>query len=363
MRKFLLFWFLVITVLVSCNVAEQVDQRILQSRVIVEGVRDSSHVPGISLTVMKKGEIVMSEGFGFSDLESQTPVEPSTTLFRIGSVSKSVTGIGLGILMEQNRINIDSSIYHYLPDYPPKRWDFTIRQVAGHIAGIRHYRGDEFLSNVAYPNVLSGLEIFSDDSLLFEPGTRYSYSTYGWNLVSAVMEVAAEKPFLEFMQSEVFDPLGLKNLQAEDKTRNLPNLTTYYQLNGDVIEVAPEVDNSYKWAGGGFISTPEDLAIFAQKVFFENQLISESTIEQVINPMQVEGGESTNYGLGWRTGEDERGHFFIGHSGGSVGGITMLIIYPGEQIIVALLSNSSNVRYGNAYNEIAWLFMDSEKAE
>ena len=354
-------WFLTIFLCVwGCQVSKKVDPRILQARVFVEQVRDSSLVPGIALTVIKNGEMIISAGFGYSDLESETPVDPSKTLFRIGSVSKSITGVGLGILMQEEKVNLDTSIYYYLPDFPKKSWDFTTRQVAGHLAGIRHYRNDEFLSNQHYPDVISGLSIFMDDSLLFEPGTEYRYSTYGWSLVSAIMEKASGKPFLEFMQTRVFDALKLRNLQPELKGSQIRNLTGFYQLNENEIVSAHEVDNSYKWAGGGFISTAEDLASFAHKVFFDYALLSESTIEQLITPMTLPDGESTNYGLGWRTGEDDRGHFYVGHSGGSVGGITMLIIYPEEKIVVVMLSNSSNVRYQNAYNKIAWLFMDSE---
>ena len=347
----------------GCQVSKKIDPRILQARVIVEQVRDSSKVPGIAITVIKKGEIALSEGFGYSDLESETPVDPAKTLFRIGSVSKSVTAIGLGILMEEGKIDLDTSIYFYLPEFPQKRWDFTTRQAAGHLAGIRHYRNDEFVNNKHYPDVISGLSIFMHDSLLFEPGSQYRYSTYGWNLVSAIMERAASQPFLEFMQTRIFDPLELTNLQPELKGNRIQNLSSFYQLNENEIVAAPEVDNSYKWAGGGFISTTEDLAKFAHKVFFDYALLEESTVEQLIVPMTLPDGESTNYGLGWRTGEDERGHFYIGHSGGSVGGITMLIIYPEEKIVAAMLSNSSNVRYQIAYSKIAWLFMDSEAAD
>jgi CubicO group peptidase (beta-lactamase class C family) len=87
--------------------------------------------------------------------------------------------------------------------------------VAGHIAGIRHYQGDEFGSMRPYPTVRDGLTIFENDSLLFEPGTRYSYSSYGWNLMSAVMEGASGESFLPFMIRRVFGPMGMTRTTPE----------------------------------------------------------------------------------------------------------------------------------------------------
>lgn len=359
MKNRYIFLILLVSISFSCKVKKEVDPRILQARVLVEQVQDSSKVPGISVTVSKNKKIVWSEGFGYSDLENKTAVDPSKTLFRIGSVSKSVTSIGLGVLMQEGKINIDTSIYYYLPDFPKKRWDFTTRQVAGHLAGIRHYRGDEFLNNHHYANITEGLSIFKDDTLLFEPGTDYSYSTYGWNMVSAIMEKASGDDFLNFMQSQVFDPMKLKELQPERS--DLPNLTKFYQRNEDEVELAPEVDNSYKWAGGGFVSTSENLVKFANAVFFNPKFLDDKTLNELTTSQEKSDGEKTNYGMGWVNRVDDRGHHWIGHSGGSIGGITMLIIYPEERIVVAMVSNSSNVRYNGVYHQIAWLFMDSEE--
>jgi len=355
------FFGLLILTIYSCKVKKEVDPRILQGRVLVQQVQDSSKVPGISITVSKNKKIVWSEGFGYSDLKGKESVDPAKTLFRIGSVSKSVTSIGLGVLMQEGKINIDTTIYFYLPDFPRKRWDFTTRQVAGHLAGIRHYRGDEFLNNYHYADITEGLSIFKDDSLLFMPGTDYSYSTYGWNLVSAIMEKASGMDFLNFMQKKVFDAMHLKDLQPESS--DLPNLTKFYQRNdeGDV-ELAPEVDNSYKWAGGGFVSTSEDLVKFANEVFFDPKFLQDEILNELTQSQVKADGEKTNYGMGWVNREDEKGYHFIGHSGGSVGGITMLIIYPEKNIVVAMVSNSSNVRYNSVYNKIAWLWMEAENA-
>src|SRR3954469_2139664 len=153
--------------------------------------------PGASVTVMREGRIVWSEGFGLADVENRVPVTTSTK-FRIGSVSKSLTATAVGLLVESGNLDIDAPVQRYAPSFPVKAYPISTRQVAGHIAGIRHYAGEEFLSARHYKDVLESLSMFSNDTLLFRPGDRYSYSTYGFVLVSAVVEGAAREPFLAF---------------------------------------------------------------------------------------------------------------------------------------------------------------------
>ncbi|HMV32814.1 MAG TPA: serine hydrolase domain-containing protein, partial [Gemmatimonadales bacterium] len=126
-------------------------------------------IPGAQIAVIRDGRLVWSEGFGLADVEQQVPVTPLTR-FRIASISKAVTAVGLGLLVQEGRVDLDSPVQRYVPYFPVKPWPVTVRQVAGHVAGIRHYRPGEFESMRRYPTVREGLSIFADDSLLFEPG-------------------------------------------------------------------------------------------------------------------------------------------------------------------------------------------------
>lgn len=316
-----------------------------------------SNVPGVSITVMKKGEVVFSEGLGYADLEQGVPVDPARTKFRVGSVSKPMTAAALAKLYEAGKLDLDAPIQRYVPGFPKKEHDITLRQLAGHIAGIRHYRGNEFLSSRNYETVTEGLDIFKDDPLLFKPGEKYSYSSYAWNLISAAIESAAGEDFLAYVDRVVFDELGLEHTVADHVDSLIPYRTRYYARtgNGGVIN-APFVDNSYKWAGGGFISTTEDLAKFGQAHIKEGYL-KKSTLNLWRQSQKTSDGKLTNYGIGWRSGEFG-GKKWFGHSGGSVGGITQLIIYPEEEVVVAVLTNSSDVNYRNVHHRIAHLFMN-----
>lgn len=147
-------------------------------------------VPGLSIAVGVEGRMVWSEGFGFRDLATKAPVTPDTR-FRIGSVSKSLTSAGLVLLTERGQLDLDAPVQKYVSDFPDKGAPITTRLLAGHLAGIRHYRGKEMLLNRPFPTTQDALGIFANEPLEAPPGTKFVYSTYGWTLISAVMESAS----------------------------------------------------------------------------------------------------------------------------------------------------------------------------
>ena len=268
------------------------------------------------------------------------------TKFRIGSVSKPVTSIAVGRLVEAGALDLDLPVQAYVPGFPEKPWPITTRLVAGHLAGIRHYRGTEFESARHYATVAEGLTIFAGDSLLFEPGTRWSYSSYGWNLVSAVVEGAAREPFLGYMRREVFGEAGLADIVADQVDSLVSFRTRYYQKAGDgAVLNAPYVDNSNKWAGGGFLSTPTELAELAFALL-EGELLERSTLETLWARQRLRDGSETEYGIGWYVSEDAAGRRMVGHGGGSIGGTTLFWLWPEQEVIVTLTANLSEAPLG-----------------
>ncbi len=308
---------------------------------------EKAGVPGASITVVRDGKVIWSEGFGWADVEQRVPVT-ALTRFRVGSVSKPMTSVAVGLLVDAHKLDLDAPVQRYVPSFPKKRWPISTRLVAGHLAGIRHYRGDEFLMKEHFANVMDGLKIFENDSLLFEPGTKFSYSSYGWNLVSAVVEKASGIPFLRFMQDSVFAPLGMTHTVADYVDSIVPFRARWYTGSADSGVVnAPYVDNSYKWAGGGFLSTTEDLVRFGEGLL-EGKLLADSTRRLLWTPQLMKDGNRSEYGIGWFVGKDKQGRTRVSHSGGSVGGTAYLVIYPEQHVIVALLCNSDASFVGRA---------------
>lgn len=324
---------------------EEYSAAIESARALIDSLMEAQDIPGMSAAVGKGSEVIWSEGFGFSDLTHDVRVNPMTR-FRIGSVSKPFTAAALAHLVEEGAVDLDAPVRSYVPSFPAKRWPVTIRQLAGHIGGMRHYRGRENFSMAPYPDVLSGLEIFRDDSLISEPGTEYSYSSHAWNLISAVVEAASGEPFLDYMDRVVFGPLEMSSTMADEVRPVIPHRTRFYARNedGDVVN-APYVDNSYKWAGGGFLSTPEDMLRFANAHHAPGYLQA-GTLEMLFAPQTLRDGSETGYGIGWGSATNDHGEAMVSHTGGSVGGITVMTLNRDTGVIVAIVANLSNARLG-----------------
>ena len=313
----------------------------------------SEALPGLAVGVSIDGKTAWQESYGWADVETETSIDPDATLFRVGSVSKTLTGIGLLKLVESGKIDLKEQIYAYVPEFPMKRYPVNVEQVAKHVAGIRHYRGWEFMSNVHYSDVSSGLSIFTGDTLLFEPGTQYSYSSYGWNLISRAMETASGEEFLSYMTNSVFEPANMNMTTAENVNKQYPPIVTFYQEDGNP---APPVDNSYKWAGGGFISTLSDMLVFGNAIL-DNSLISAETMKTALDTYTLKDGQKTNRGVGFEVQTDKKGRSWYGHSGGSVGGTTMLLIYPEYDMVIVTLCNKSRAGTVNLAFRIADQFL------
>ncbi len=313
--------------------------------------------PGASIAVSRGGRLLWSEAIGCADLELEVPVS-TTTRMRIGSVSKPLTSVALGLLVQQGRLDVDVPIQRYVPDFPKKAWPITARQLAGHLAGIRHYEQGEFESRTHYDSVRQGLSVFERDALLFEPGTQFSYSSYGWNLLSAVIEGASGEKFLDFMEKNVFRPAGMAHTGPDDAAAIVPGRARFYTRDPGtgVVVNAGFVDNSIKWAGGGFVSTAEDLVAFGNALL-EGRLLEPQTVRLLWTPQKTRDGKDTGYGMGWTVDRDTRGRRRVRHSGGAQGGAANLVIYPEDGLVLAMIVNSDESFTGQAPH-IAEVFLD-----
>ncbi len=332
---------------------------IAQPRAAIEELMEQGGIPGFSAAVLMGGEIVWSEGFGFAHLEQGTRVDTQTR-FRIGSVSKVVTAAAVGKLWQEGKLDLDAPVRQYVRAFPEKQWEFTTRQLTGHLAGIRHYsiREGLFENTERFPSVTSALKVFKSDPLIHEPGTKYVYSSYGFNLVSVVVEKAAGEPFLDYMDRQIFVPLRMTRTVADRTERIIEGRTGFYFRNrkGE-IRNTNFADNSYKWAGGGFLSNTEDLARFGA-MHFEPGFLEAETLELLFTSQQLTDGAETGVGIAWRIGRDDAGRLIYHHGGSSNGGRAFLLLYPEEQVVVALAANLSRANYGLSFaQKIAGYFL------
>jgi CubicO group peptidase (beta-lactamase class C family) len=309
-----------------------------QARQIVRAGLTEQSLPGLSVAVGVGGDVVWAEGFGYADLERRMPVAPSLR-FRIGTASTVLTSIAVGLLLEKGRLKLDDEIQTYVPEHPKKEWPVTLRQLMGHVAGVPNDGGDEgplFTKRCERPvdalQFLSGYE----RELLFEPGTQYHYSSYGWILVSAAVEAAADQPFLTFMQTQIFEPLGMDDTRADSATEPIPDRVTPYfpRFAADPrygLHLMRPLDYSCYAGSSAFLSTPSDLVRVGIAID-AGKLLQPATIQLLQTSQQLASGQETGYGLGWDletvtlAGQRTR---VVGHDGELLGGpVASLMTFP-----------------------------------
>ena len=293
-------------------------------------------IPGASVTVTKKGKIIWQGGYGYADISKKTPVDPQKTIFRVASMSKAITGVLLARLQEQKKFDWNLSLYEYVPNFPPKPFDFTIKQLAGHLAGIRSYKANEYTLNKKY-SIEEGIDLFKDDILQSAPGTKFLYSSYGINLISLAIEKCLNKKFEDIAKDEVFKPLNMWRT-FPDRGKIITDEATPYTRTKKGLDKATEVNNYFKLAGGGFLSTSHDIAKMGTAIE-RHSFLSQAVENEMLKKQCTTDDVEINYGIGWQNQRDWNGRDYFGHTGMGVGGFGWLSVYPNEQVVIVMLFN------------------------
>lgn len=340
-----------------------------RGRQIARGHLIGDNLPGLSVAVGVGGEIVWAEGFGWADIDKRVPLAPNMR-FRIGHVSKALTSAAVGLLVDKGRLDLDEPIQTYVPAFPEKQWTITLRQLMGHVAGIRHYEGEaDYMPTTHCTRASEGLSRFADDPLLFQPETQSRYSTFGWILVSAAVEAAANEPFFTFMRKEIVEPLGMRDTTTDSVAESIPDLATFYypRLSGDPaygFEPASLVDYSCFAGAGGFLSTPSDLVRFGTAMT-GGTLLKPATVDLLQTSQRILSGEETEHGLGWTVGTfplEGRPARLVSHASRTLlGGSAWLMTFPERGIVVAVASNTSRASMRLTALSIAQVFAEQEK--
>jgi serine beta-lactamase-like protein LACTB, mitochondrial len=321
-----------------------------QARHIARADLAEQNLPGMSIAVGIEGEMVWAEGFGWADIDQKTPVTPETR-FRLGTMSIPLTSAAIGLLIDQQRVNLDEKIQTYVPEFPEKKWAVTVRHVMGHTAGIASDGGDEgplFGSHCDRP--VEALQAFADRDLGFEPGTQYRYSRYGFIVMSAAIENAAKDPFLTFMRKEVFEPLGMDDTIADTSLEAVApdRSTSYFPKFASDPRYGPDpmrpLDYSCYAGSSVFLSTARDIVRFVNGLN-AGKLLKPETIQLLQTSQRLADGKDTGYGLGW---DVENVTFAgkpavsVGHDGDLLGGIAgTLLTFRDRGLVVVVLSNIS----------------------
>jgi len=293
---------------------------------------EADRMTGLSVAFMKD-DFVWAKGYGFADLENKVPATEKSA-YRLASVTKPMTATAIMQLVEKGKIDLDAEVQTYVPYFPRKNWPITVRQLLGHLSGISHYKNYDLEGHIKEnKSTREAIAIFENFDLVAEPGTRYNYSSYGYNLLGAVIEGASGQSFGEYMRQNIWAPLGMTDTRMDGPLDLIPNRVRGYQLVEGKIKNSEFVDISSRFAAGGTRSTVLDLLKFA-KGLNDRKILSEKNIARMYESMATKDGRLTDYSMGWGTG-NANGRFFVSHSGGQQETRTILYNYPTKNLIVA----------------------------
>ncbi len=300
-------------------------------------------IPGLSLGFIKD-DVIWTKGFGFADLENKSPAKPES-MYRMASVNKPMTATAILQLVEKGKINLDAEVQTYVPYFPKKKFPVTVRQLLGHIGGISHYQDYNQEGHFKdYKNTRQSIAVFENFDLVAEPGTRYNYSSYGYNLLGAVIESASGKSYGEYMTENVWRPLGMTETRLDNPNDLIPNRVRGYQLLDNQVKNSEFVDISSRFSAGGIRSTVLEMLKFGKGIH-EGKVLSKASLDLMYQPMTTKGGETTYYSTGWGT-FPLNGRFSISHSGGQQETSTLLYSFPTRNLTIAVAANLEGANNG-----------------
>lgn len=243
-------YFLLTMVFLASNICSgELKKNVTDITEILRKIYLEQGYPGISLAISFNGELY-DDQVGLNDIVKKTPVNKDT-LFRVYSLTKGLTQILSRILSDNQFLDLNAPIKNYLPDLPLHLQEITSQQLLSHTSGIRHYRSnDEWLSLSQNNCSLTGdaLNTFINDPLVSEVGAEEHYSSFGYVLLSAVLEAAAGQSFDQLITSHILTPSLAQGVQFDDPQKNQnDNVTTFYEPYNEQYFEAPKIDNSCKF--------------------------------------------------------------------------------------------------------------------
>ncbi|MFP9099131.1 serine hydrolase domain-containing protein [Flavobacterium sp. RHBU_24] len=300
-----------------------------------------NNIPGLSISISYADKLVYSKGFGYADVAAGLAVNPQSSQFRIGSITKPLVALTLARLQEQHRLSLDESVYKYADSLPKKEYDFTIRQVGSHVAGLKRmympYNNDS--------TKVTTREEFYDaftEPLLFKPGTDNSYSNFGYEILGLVIEKATGEPLDKVIAQQVLNPLAMGHtLPARLKESN----TKYYSGNeGGNFLPAQHMAYNLNTAPGYYYSTSEDLVKLGNALLIPGRLLQKNTLLDIIKPYPLSSGKNNHDGFGVENDNGINGKRMIGHTGHVFGGTAAFIVYPEYKLVIAFTANCDHIK-------------------
>src|SRR5688572_3804650 len=312
----------------------------------------AQQIPGVSLAVIKNGEIVLARGYGLANVEHQVPVKPET-IFQSGSMGKQFTAAAVMMLVEEGKLSLDDKITKFFPDAPDTWRNITVRHLLTHTSGITDYPQDfdlrrDYTEDELYQRI-------KPIPLAFQPGEKWSYSNLAYVMLGVLIHKVSGRFYGDFLQERVFRPLGMTTARVISEADIVPNRAAGYRLaNGQLKNqswVSPSLNTT---ADGALYLSVYDMAKWDASLYTE-ELLKRSSLEEMWTPVKLNDGKTHPYGFGWALGS-VRGHRMVEHGGAWQGFKAHIARYPDDKLTVVVFANQARANPAKLAHRVAELF-------
>ena len=312
-------------------------------------------------------------GYGVTDLRTERPIDAKTN-FRLASFTKQFTAASIMLLVRDGKLHYDDHLTDIFPEFPAYGKSITVRNLLNHTSGLPDY--EELLMKQypgtpgeKIPQILDAgvLKLLvQQTSGKFAPGSKWQYSNSGYAVLAMIVEKVSGKGFGQFLQERIFTPLKMTNTLASEKGKNeVPHRAYGHSKIDGVWHETDQSPTSAVLGDGGIYSSLDDLAKW-DRALREHTLLSEEEMRPALTPVQPTDGSAKSpsgkpmsYGFGWFV-DPYRGHKRMFHDGETIGFLTTIQRFPGDQLTVIVLANRSDVDPQALALEVADLYFASK---
>jgi len=318
--------------LINCHAQKDVTSKIDN---YIKAEMQSQRIPGLSLAVIKNGQIILAKGYGFANVEHQVSVKPET-VFQSGSIGKQFVATAVMMLVEEGKLSLDDKISKYFTDTPENWKDITLRHLLSHTSGMGDYPNDYDLRRDYTEDEL--VKIIKAQPLGFKPGEKWSYSNLGFITLGILIHKITGKFYGDFLAERIFKPLGMNTARIISEEDIVQNRAAGYRLVSRELKnqewVAPLVNTT---ADGSLYLTILDMAKWDAALDTE-KLLKKSSLDQMWMPPALSGGKTSNYGFGWFAGKFH-GHRIVYHGGTWQGFKSFIVRFLDDKLTIVFFAN------------------------
>jgi len=302
----------------------------------IQAEMQAKKVPGLSIAVVRNGEVVLAKGYGLANVELNVPAT-ADTIFQSGSIGKQFTATLVMMLAEEDKLGLDDPVSKHIPETPAAWKDITVRHLLTHTSGI---------SNALY-QTMDMRKDYTEDELLkeimaipldFPPGTKWNYSNPGYVTLGILIHKVSGKFYGDLLREKVFGPLGMTTARVISEADIVPNRADGYRLvKGELKNqdwVSPTLNTT---ADGALYLTVHDMAKWDAALYSE-KLLKRASLDLMWTPVKLADGKTAPYGFGWQIG-DTRGHRAIRHGGAWQGFTAYITRFVDKKLTVIVLTN------------------------